>query len=674
MAHAHHLVIVESPAKGKTIEKYLGKGYRVLASYGHVRDLPKGKLGVDVEHGFEPTYVVPTKAKKAVAALKKAAADADEIFLATDYDREGEAIAWHVIQALGLESGKKHKPLHRITFHEITKSAIEQAVSHPRALDMDLVNAQQARRILDRLVGYTLSPFLWKKVMKGLSAGRVQSVAVRLIVDREREITAFKPQEYWSVEALLDTADKEQITASLVSWQGEKIEKLTIGTKDRADALAASLKAATYAVASVESKETQKRPSAPFTTSTLQQQAAHRLYFSAKQTMKLAQDLYEAGHITYMRTDSTNLAAEAVDAARAFIGREYGADYVPGTAAAYKTKAKGAQEAHEAIRPTDVAAMPGVLALESDRHAKLYELIWQRMIACQMAPAKLKAETILVDATAGEASGHLKATGNVVVFDGYLKVWPSEREDVLLPALAAKDPLTLNELLADQHFTEPPARYSEATLVKALEEHGIGRPSTYAPTLSTIQDRNYVELVDRRFHPTEVGTVVVDMLSKHFPQIVDLNFTARMEENLDDVAEGKETWTKELTDFFGPFERQVKEKTEEVAKLDMTEDAGKACPKCGKPMVIRHGRFGKFIACTGFPDCKHTEPLVVSTGVTCPECGKGDVIERKTRRGKTFWGCNRYPDCKYATWDDPLKPKKETAADEPPAQVDPAGN
>ncbi len=382
--------------------------------------------------------------------------------------------------------------------------------------------------------------------------------------------------------------------------------------------------------------------------------------------MKLAQDLYEAGHITYMRTDSTNLAKEAVEEARTVI-KSFGADYVPPAAIFYKTKSKGAQEAHEAIRPTHATDAPGSLDLPSERHAKLYELIWQRMVASQMAPAKLKAETILIDAVAGSESGQLKATGNVVVFDGYLKVWPSAREDVLLPALTQGEPVTLNKLEVEQHFTEPPARYSEATLVKALEEHGIGRPSTYAPTLSTIQDRNYVELVERRFHPTEVGTVVIDLLLKHFPDIVDLGFTAQMEEGLDDVAEGKKDWTKELKEFFGPFEKLVKEKSDEVAKLDMTEDAGKVCPKCGKPMVIRYGRFGKFIACTGFPDCKHTEPLVVATGVKCPECGEGDVIERKTRRGKTFWGCSRYPDCKYATWDDPLKPKKEKAADAPSA-------
>lgn len=657
MAAKRHLVIVESPAKGKTIERYLGKDYQVLASYGHVRDLPKGKLGVDVEHGFEPTYVVPTKAKKAVAALKKALAQADDVYLATDYDREGEAIAWHIIEALGL--GKGHKvPIHRITFHEITKSAIEEAVKQPRELDVNLVNAQQARRVLDRLVGYTLSPFLWKKVMKGLSAGRVQSVAVRLIVDREREIAAFKADEYWSIEALLDTAANDQFRASLATWQGKKFEKLTIGTKDAADELAAKLKAAAYTVSSIESKEIQKRPSPPFTTSTLQQQAAHRLHFSAKQTMKLAQDLYEAGHITYMRTDSTNLAKEAVEEARTVIG-SFGADYLPPSAIFYKTKSKGAQEAHEAIRPTHAKDKPGFLDLPSERHARLYELIWQRMVASQMAPARLRAETILVDAVANKESGQLKATGNVVVFDGYLKVWPSAREDVLLPSLKQGEAVALHELAVEQHFTEPPARYSEATLVKALEENGIGRPSTYAPTLSTIQDRNYVDLLERRFHPTEVGTVVVDMLQQHFPSIVDLGFTAQMEEGLDDVAEGKKDWTKELKEFFGPFEELVKTKSDEVQKLDMTEDAGKACPKCGKPMVIRHGRFGKFIACTGFPDCKHTEAIVVATGIKCPDCGEGDVIERKTRRGKTFWGCNRYPECKYATWDDPLKPKKQ---------------
>lgn len=651
-----NLVIVESPAKGKTIERYLGKDFKVLASYGHVRDLPKGSLGVDVEHKFEPKYVIPTKARKSIQALKAAAKRAKAIYLATDFDREGEAIAWHVAEAL--EKDIKSIPVHRITFHEITKSALEAAVKHPRELDIDLVNAQQARRVLDRLVGYTLSPFLWKKVMKGLSAGRVQSVAVRLVVDREREIQAFKPEEYWSILAQLETKKDEQISAALSEWDGVKFEKLSIGNQAKADELVAHLKAATYQVASVEAKETLRRPSPPFTTSTLQQQASHRLYFSAKQTMKLAQDLYEAGHITYMRTDSTSLAAEAVTQARELITKEYGKEFVPEAPIHYKTKSKGAQEAHEAIRPTHVGARAKDLSLPSDRHAKLYELIWQRMVACQMAPAKLKAETILVDATHGKHAGQLKANGNVIVFEGFLKVWPSDREDVILPKLSEKQELDLADVLAEQHFTEPPARYSEATLVKALEEHGIGRPSTYAPTLSTVQDRGYVELLDRRFHPTETGTVVTDLLVKHFPEIVDLDFTAEMEEDLDKVAEGKLEWVKLLGNFYGPFEKLVEKNSKSVEKIDMTEKLDRECPKCGKPLVIRPGRFGKFIACTGFPECKFTEALVTKTGVACVECSEGELVERRTRRGKTFWGCNRYPDCKYATWDDPAKPKK----------------
>lgn len=657
-----HLVIVESPAKGKTIEKYLGKDYRVLASYGHVRDLPTSKLGVDVEQSFEPQYVVPAKAKKVIAALKKAAAESDSIYLATDYDREGEAIAWHVLEALKL--GKKQQDqVRRITFHEITKSAIQAAIEQPRELDLDLINAQQARRVLDRLVGYTLSPFLWKKVMKGLSAGRVQSVAVRLVVDREREIQAFKPDEYWTVEALLDAAGSE-LRASLVAFGGEKLEKLSIGTETRARELEASLRGATYTIQKIEEAEKQRRPSAPFTTSTLQQQASHRLHFSAKQTMKLAQDLYEAGHITYMRTDSTNLANEALGATRTLIESAYGREYLPAEPVTYKTKSKGAQEAHEAIRPTDIAAKPGSLDLESERHARLYELIWQRTVACQMAPARLKATTVTIVAGDGE----FRATGNVVVFDGFLAVWPSEREDSLLPELSEGQTLPLTELVTEQHFTEPPARYSEATLVKALEEHGIGRPSTYAPTLSTIQDRGYVELQDRRFHPTETGTIVTDLLVQHFPQIVDLEFTASMEEDLDEVAEGKEDWTKLLKNFYGPFHELIEAKQGEVQKIDLTEETDETCPDCKKPLVIRRGRFGKFLACTGFPDCKYTAPFLVKTGVPCPECKDGELTERKTRRGKTFWGCARYPECKYATWDDPAKPAKDATADAAPAE------
>jgi len=653
-----HLVIVESPAKAKTIERYLGNDYTVLASYGHVRDLPERELGVDVDHEFAPKYVVPVKAKKALSALTAAANTASDVFLATDYDREGEAIAWHIVEALGLEGSKEGKaskrsklPIHRITFHEITKSAIQDAITHPRDLDTDLINAQQGRRVLDRLVGYKLSPFLWKKVMKGLSAGRVQSVAVRLVVEREREIRAFNPEEYWSMTAFLQTANQEALEANLVAFQGEKLDKLSIKTAERANELTAALKAADYEVANVEEKETTKRPSPPFTTSTLQQQASHRLHFSAKQTMKLAQDLYEAGHITYMRTDSTNLAGEALATARSFIQSTYGADYVPAAPVQYKTKAKGAQEAHEAIRPTDPSKQAGDLRLESERHAKLYTLIWQRMVASQMSPARVAATIITIEA----GDGTFRSTGSVVRFPGYLKVWPTSAEDLVLPPVVQGESLTLTDLKSEQHFTEPPARFSEATLVKALEEYGIGRPSTYAPTLSTIIDRGYVQLIERRFQPTQIGEVVTDLLVENFPEIVDYEFTAQMEANLDSVAEGHEDWVRVLTDFYTPFAKSLSEKLETVQKKDLTEATDKVCPECGKPMVIRPGRFGKFLACTGFPDCRHTEAIVVKTGIQCPLCKEGDLIERKTRRGKTFWGCQRYPACTFATWDDPHK-------------------
>ncbi|MBI4032349.1 type I DNA topoisomerase [Candidatus Berkelbacteria bacterium] len=659
-----HLVIVESPAKGKTIEKYLGKDYQVLASYGHVRDLPKTKLGVEPENGFAPSYVIPAKAKKVIATLKKALEKSDALYLATDYDREGEAIAWHVAEAL---KPSKKTPVYRITFHEITKSAITEAVQKPRELDMDLVNAQQARRVLDRLVGYTLSPFLWKKVMKGLSAGRVQSVAVRLVVDREAEITAFKPVEYWSIDAEL-LADGTAFKAGLSEYQGKKIEKLSVGSGAEAHKIEQALKDAAYTVRGIESKEQAKRPSPPFTTSTLQQQASHRLHLSAKATMKLAQDLYEAGHITYMRTDSTNLANEAIGVARDFVGKTFGAEYLPEAGIHYKTKARGAQEAHEAIRPTDPAKRAADLNLESDRHARLYELIWQRMVACQMAPARVLVSSI--DIQAGETAT-FRATGSVVIFPGYLKVWPSDRSDTILPKLEQGQSLELRDLHAEQHFTEPPARYSEATLVKALEENGIGRPSTYAPTLSTIQDRGYVELVERRFKPTETGTIVTKLLTEHFPDIVNLEFTAHMEDDLDQVAEGKEGWEQILGQFWKTFEPEVKAKTKSVEKVDMTEELDRMCPECKKHnLIIRTGRFGKFIACPGFPDCRYTEKIVQKVGVQCPECSQGELTVRKTRKGKTFWGCERYPDCKYATWDDPLKAKKKAEESDESKVVD----
>lgn len=660
------LVIVESPAKGKTIEKYLGSGWKVLASFGHVRDLPKSTLGVDVDHDFAPKYLIPAKARKNVNLLKKAVRDAEALYLATDYDREGEAIAWHIIQALGLEeekttNRKKKKEIHRITFHEITQEAIKKAFEHPRAIDMNLVDAQQARRVLDRLVGYILSPFLWKKVMKGLSAGRVQSVAVRLIVDREREIKNFKPQEYWTIVAMLfkkqDKKIKQQlIEAHLVEWRGRKLDKLAIKSQSEAQKIVDSLKNVTYQIESIEEKEMKRNPYAPFTTSTLQQEASNRLRFSAKRTMRLAQDLYEAGYITYMRTDSTNVAQSALQSVRQVIG-EFGNQYLPPQIRVFKTKVKGAQEAHEAIRPTDPNRRVDDLKLPSEAHSKLYDLIWRRLIASQMAPAKIKRLTIKIKAK----DAILQANGSQMVFDGFYKVWPTAFQEKLLPELKLQEILDPQELIPTQHFTEPPARYSEATLVKALEEHGIGRPSTYAPILSTIQARGYVRLENRKFYAEEIGMIVTDMLAKHFPNIVDINFTATMEDKLDRVASGKQDWHQLIRAFYEPFAKTVAEKSKSVDKQDISEDTDKICPKCGKPIVIKMGRFGRFYACAGFPDCRHTESIIESTGIQCPDCSEGKVVERRTRRGKIFWGCDRYPECKYATWHNPKK-NQETPA------------
>ncbi len=666
------LVIVESPAKGKTIEKYLGKDYRVLASYGHVRDLPEGRLGVDPAHDFLADYQIIPRAKKNVAALKTALKEADAVYLATDFDREGEAIAWHLTQALGLANAKSQAPpsklkVERITFHEITKDAILAAVNHPRAIDEHLVNAQQARRILDRLVGYKLSPFLWKKVMKGLSAGRVQSVAVRLIVDREREILAFVPEEYWSITALLTKesgvtplrqgsaepgSQESEFTAQLVGHNGQKIEKLTIKNTDEAARLENRLKTANYTVRSLETTDQQKYPSAPFTTSTLQQEASRKLGFSAKKTMKVAQNLYEDGKITYMRTDSMNLATVAVAAARRLIQQRFGAAYLPSAPRLYKTKAKGAQEAHEAIRPTDVTLAAESIGVGDSDHQRLYDLIWRRTVASQMQPAILAVTKIVVDALQAPDQFELSATGSMVKFDGFLRVWPVKLEERSLPTLALRDPLTLAQLHKDQHFTEPPARFNEASLIKALEEHGIGRPSTYAPTIATIVDRGYVRLERRVFYPQDIGMIVTDLLKEHFPQIVDIGFTAEIEEELDQIAEGEADWVEVLAKFYTPFEKLLAIKLETVEKQQLvTETTDEVCEKCTKPMQVKLGRFGKFLACTGFPDCRNTKPLVVSTGVACQVCHQGELVERRTKRGKIFWSCNRYPDCKAATWD-----------------------
>lgn len=706
------LVIVESPAKAKTIGKYLGKDFVVKASFGHVRDLPKSVLGVDTENNFEPKYVVPTKAKKVITDLKKHIAKAEKVYLATDEDREGEAIAWHLAQALKTKDEKTE----RITFDEITKTAIQNAVQNPRKIDIKLVDAQQARRILDRLVGYELSPFLWNKVRRGLSAGRVQSVAVRLIVEREREIEAFKPDEFWTVEADLENGKNEVFTAKLRTHAEKVLDKLEIKNKEEADKILEGLKNGEWKVVSVEEKDVRRSPLPPFTTSTLQQSASNRLGFSAKKTMMLAQRLYEGvelgeegstGLITYMRTDSLNLANEAIQGIRQVIEGSYGKEYLPEGPKYYKNKSRGAQEAHEAIRPTDSSRTPESVApyLEKDM-ARLYELVWRRAVASQMTEANFGAMT--VDISVGEFG--FRATGSRVVFPGYLKVLGLDKtKEVILPKLEKSEVLNLKEVKPLQHFTQPPARYSEASLVKALEENGIGRPSTYAPTIDTVQKRGYVEkrIEDKRFHPTDVGKLVNDILVEHFPNIVDIQFTANMEEDLDEIAEGEKELVPVLKAFYEPFHKNLEEKSATLKKDDLTVEktdltcpecgkpvvlrlgrhgkfygcsgypdckytapasekeksemaaapTGKKCPDCGKDLVIKRGRFGVFLGCSGYPDCKHTERIEKKLGITCPKCGQGEIVERKSKRGKYFYGCNRYPDCDFVLWTKPTGEK-----------------
>ncbi|MFH1938189.1 MAG: type I DNA topoisomerase [Patescibacteria group bacterium] len=654
------LIIVESPTKSKTLTGFLDKEYKILSSYGHVRDLPIRKLGIDVDHDFEPEYVIPTKAKKVVKELKAAAKKADLIILATDKDREGEAIAWHIIHALKID-----KDYQRIAFHEITRKAVEKALKNPGKIDMNLVNAQQARRILDRLVGYKLSPFLWKKVVKGLSAGRVQSVTVKLIIDREKEIKAFKPDEYWGIEAILkQNKEKTELIAKLIKEDKKTIPKLGIKTKEKANEILKSLAGAKYQVVNIEKKETKKNPGPPFKTSTLQQVAASKFRFSAKQTMRLAQQLYEGtklgekgstGLITYHRTDSLNLSAEALKDTHQFIKEEFGEKYLLDKPRVYKTKSKVAQEAHEAIRPTKASRHPDQIKKYLDeKQYKLYNLIWRRFIASQMKPA-------ILDATAIDVSAKnylFRINGSTIKFDGFLKIYSVKMEEVILPVLTEKEILELIKLVSEQHFTKPPARYTEASLVKILEKHDIGRPSTYASIISTIQNRGYTEKDEqKRFIPTEIGFIVNDLLEKHFPEIVDVKFTAYLEKDLDKVAHGKQNWLKLLKDFYQPFQENLDKKYKNVEKKKLEEPTDKICPLCGKNMVIKLGRFGKFYACPGFPECKHTEPIIHSTGVKCPECKKGDLIERKTKKGKIFYSCSKYPKCKFALWDKPINKK-----------------
>ena len=665
------LVIVESPAKAKTVGRFLGKGYTVRASVGHIRDLLRSQLSVDVENDFKPKYRVPNEKKEVVKELKQLAKEHAEIYLATDPDREGEAISWHLMEAAAIEP----KLAKRVVFHEITEHAINEAFSNPREINMDLVNAQQARRVLDRLVGYSISPILWEKVRSRLSAGRVQSVAMRMIVERENEIDAFHPVEYWSIGAEFkpETEKKTTFVAKLAKVDEKDPE---LGSEAVVTPLLIDMEKAPYVVTRVKRGERRRKPSAPFTTSTLQQEASRKLGFTAKRTMGLAQGLYEGqdigeggttGLITYMRTDSTNIAEVALAEVRGYIGQRYGQDFLPEKPIEYKTKSKGAQEAHEAVRPTSSLRDPEkVKPFLEPAMFKLYQLIWQRFVACQMESAVY--DTLSVDVT-GTGSDHVylfRASGSAVKFPGYLIVYEeaknedkkSEEDDemnVRIPASVVEgQKQALVRLIPEQHFTQPPPRYSEASLVQVLEEYGIGRPSTYAPTISTIQQRGYVERVDRRLIPTETGVLVDDLMVKYFPEIVDYQFTARMEEDLDKVSEGLADWTKVMDTFYKPFAVTVAKAQAEMPVVKTgPEPIGRACPDCGKDLVLRYGRYGKFIACSGFPECRHTEPWLEKIGVTCPKDG-GDVVERKTRKGRIFFGCNNYPNCDFTSWKRPL--------------------
>ncbi len=718
------LVIVESPAKAKTIKKYLGKGFDVLASYGHVRDLLPKEGAVDPEHHFAMKYQVIDKNQRHVDAIAKALKGADALLLATDPDREGEAISWHLYELLKEQQLLEGKQVGRVVFHEITKRAIQEAIEQPRALSMELVNAQQARRALDYLVGFNLSPLLWKKIRRGLSAGRVQSPALRMIAEREEEIERFITREYWTIAADAST-EGQPFSGKLTHFNGEKLDQFSICEEGRASEVQQALELAAngrLSVDKVEKKQRKRNPAAPFTTSTLQQEASRKLGFSAQRTMRTAQQLYEGidiggetvGLITYMRTDSVNLAQEAVEEIRNYIGERYGQAKVPKQPRQYKTKAKNAQEAHEAVRPTSVYREPESIRghLSADQY-KLYELVWKRTLACQMIHATI--DTVAVDLGAG-AGNTFRATGSTIVDLGFIAVYQEgvddakveDDEGTMLPPMQEGDSVDLLAIRGEQHFTEPPPRYSEASLVKALEEYGIGRPSTYASIISTLQQREYVEMDKKRFIPTDVGRIVNRFLTEHFEKYVDYDFTANLEDELDAVSRGEQEWVPLMDRFWAPFSQLVEEKEKSVTRKEVTsEELEEACPKCGKPLairlgkrgrfvgctgypecdytrnltdsgeeapaapevvegrtcpkcdsplVIRAGRYGKFIGCSNYPKCKHIEPLEkpADTGVTCPECNKGVLLQRKSRYGKLFYSCSTYPTCKYAVWNEPI--------------------
>ena len=662
------LVIVESPAKARTVGQILGKGYVVTASLGHVRDLPKGKIGVDLEQDFEPSYVTMQDKRALLNQLKKAGDQAKSVYLATDPDREGEAISWHIQTAAGWD--KHDDPPKRVVFHEITKQAVKEAFDHPREIDMSLVNAQQARRILDRLVGYQISPLLWRRVQRGLSAGRVQSVALRMVTDREREILAFIPEESWTLEATLNKSqaadgETQSFIATLYSVKGQS-KRLKIEKENDVRAYESDVKDGKYIVTDVRKRDVKQRPSPPFITSTMQQDSGRKLRFTAQRTMSVAQQLYEGisvtgegsvGLITYMRTDSVQVASTAVDETRAFILGKYGNEYLPDKPRTYKTTAKSAQEAHEAIRPTSIQRTPDSLksTLTSDQH-RLYSLIWSRMLASQMADARSEATTVEIDVT-GPKSGNeyvFRATGSVLRFAGFRTLYletPEDSDDEddkkMLPPLAKGNVLNCSSLESLQHFTQPPPRFTEASLIKAMEENGLGRPSTYAPTIGTLLDRNYMEKEQNRLHPTLLGITVTDLLTEYFTNVMDIDFTAKMEGELDEVSRGERDWVPMLREFYGPFEKALGSAEEKMPRVKIEEETDEICDACSKPMVIKTGRFGRFMACTGFPDCKTTRPILNKLGILCPDCS-GDLVERKARgRRQPFFGCSRYPECEF---------------------------
>ncbi|MFD2760357.1 type I DNA topoisomerase [Lentibacillus juripiscarius] len=655
-----YLVIVESPAKAKTIERYLGKKYKVKASMGHVRDLPKSRMAVDPDNQFEPNYITIRGKGDVLKDLKSAAKKAKKVFLAADPDREGEAIAWHLAYALNVDEDSEC----RVVFNEITKDAIKESFKNPRSIDHDLVNAQQARRVLDRLVGYNISPLLWKKVKKGLSAGRVQSTAVKMIIDREKEIQNFKPEEYWSIEADFQK-DSEHFEGAFYGVGGKKQE-----LKSEADvkAITGKLDGKKFSVDKVNKRERKRNPAKPFTTSSLQQEAARKLNFRAKKTMMVAQQLYEGidlgkkaggitGLITYMRTDSTRISDTAKQEAKTYIEENYGKNFL-----GFSKKAKqqeGAQDAHEAVRPTSVMRDPQSLKpILSRDQFRLYKLIWERFLASQMAPAVMDTMTVHLLNNGVE----FRATGSKVKFKGFMKVYvegtddkKKKDENKFLPELTEGMIIEANEITPNQHFTQPPPRYTEARLVRTMEEQGIGRPSTYAPTLDTIQRRGYVQLDNKRFVPTELGEIVTEILKEFFPKIIDVDFTVKMEEDLDSVEEGKAEWVQVLDEFYGDFRKRLEKAEEEMEKVEIRDEpAGVTCENCGHEMVYKMGRYGKFMACSNFPECRNTKPILKKIGVTCPSCQKGDVVERKSKKNRKFYGCDRYPECEFVSWDKPI--------------------